>query len=97
MNATPRSAVILIVEDDPNDVLFLQRALLKAGLRQSIRVARDGLEAVQYLSGEDPFGDREKFPLPCLVILDLKNAAKERARSPPVAPRARTSSRTCRW
>jgi CheY-like chemotaxis protein len=72
MNDTPRSAVILIVEDDPNDVLFLRRAFQRADVRQAIRVAGDGQEAIDYLLGVGRFGDREAYPLPCLVVLDLK-------------------------
>jgi CheY-like chemotaxis protein len=72
MHATPRSALILIVEDDPNDVLFLRRAFKAADVRQAVRVARDGQEAVDYLSGAGPFRDRDTYPLPCLVVLDLK-------------------------
>jgi len=72
MDDTPRSALILIVEDDPNDVLFLRRAFKRADVRQAIRVANDGQEAIDYLSGKGELSDRERYPLPCLVILDLK-------------------------
>jgi CheY-like chemotaxis protein len=68
----PRSAVILIVEDDPNDVLFLRRAFKQAGVRQALRVARDGQEAIDYLSGSGRFHDRDAYPIPCLVVLDVK-------------------------
>ena len=64
--------LILLVEDDPNDVLLLQRAFQKAGLRDALRVARDGEEAIEYLSGHGPYADRERYPLPFLVLLDLK-------------------------
>jgi CheY-like chemotaxis protein len=76
MGPTSRSAAILIVEDDPNDVLFLQRALRKAGFRHALRVARDGQDAILYLSGDAPFDDREKYPVPCLIVLDLKMPRK---------------------
>ena len=72
MISAPRSAVILIVEDDPNDVLFLTRAFKKANIRQALRVARDGQEAIEYLAGTGPYQDRDQYPLPCLVILDVK-------------------------
>ncbi len=76
MSSATRSAAVLIVEDDPNDVLFLQRALAKSGIRHPLRVARDGQEAIYYLSGDAPYHDREKYPLPCLIILDLKMPRK---------------------
>jgi len=63
---------ILQVEDDPNDVYFLNRALKKAGVANPIQVAEDGQQAIDYLKGAGKFADREAFPLPCLVLLDLK-------------------------
>lgn len=63
---------ILQVEDDPNDVLFLQKAMKKAGVANPIQVASDGQQAIDYLKGAGQFADRGKFPFPCLVLLDLK-------------------------
>src|SRR5688572_12299591 len=63
---------ILQVEDDPNDVFLLQHALTKVGVANPIQVATDGQQAIDYLKGEGRFADREKYPLPCLVLLDLK-------------------------
>lgn len=62
---------ILQVEDDPNDVFFLQHAMKKAGVANPVQVATDGQQAIDYLRGAGPFADRAKFPLPCLVLLDL--------------------------
>jgi CheY-like chemotaxis protein len=64
--------IILLVEDDPNDVLLIQRAFQKAGLHNSLKVVRNGDQAIEYLSGENSYVDRERFPLPFLVLLDLK-------------------------
>ncbi len=44
----------------------------KMGLANPIQVASDGQQAIDYLKGAGRFADREKFPLPCLVLLDLK-------------------------
>jgi CheY-like chemotaxis protein len=63
---------ILQVEDDPNDVFLLQRAMKKMGVTNPLQVASDGQEAIDYLQGAGKFADRRKFPLPCLVLLDLK-------------------------
>jgi CheY-like chemotaxis protein len=65
-------ATILHVEDDPNDVLLIGRAFRKAELAAQIQVVNDGEQAVQYLGGTHAFAQREKFPLPALVLLDLK-------------------------
>jgi CheY-like chemotaxis protein len=64
--------VILLVEDDSNDVLLLQRAFQKAGLRNALRIVRDGEQAIHYLSGQGIYANRERYPLPFLVLLDLK-------------------------
>ena len=64
-------SVILLVEDDPNDVLLLRRAFRKAAGADFHHV-RDGQEAIDYLSGAGAFSDRRQHPLPELVILDLK-------------------------
>jgi len=63
---------ILQVEDDSNDVFLLQHAMRKAGVENPIQVATDGKQAIDYLQGAGKFAEREKFPLPCLVLLDLK-------------------------
>jgi CheY-like chemotaxis protein len=65
-------STILIVEDNPDDVFFMQRACKTAKIENAIQVAMDGQEAIDYLAGEGKFADREKFPVPCLIFLDLK-------------------------
>ena len=66
------SDTILLVEDSPDDVFFLQRAFKRAEIKNPIQVAADGQQALDYLSGKGEFADRQKFPLPHLVLLDLK-------------------------
>ncbi|MDB6015666.1 MAG: two-component system response regulator [Pedosphaera sp.] len=63
---------ILQVEDDPNDVFLLQYALIKVGVNDPVQVAGDGQEALDYLAGVGKFADRKAYPLPGLVLLDLK-------------------------
>lgn len=62
---------ILWVEDDANDILLGGRAMEKVGLGPAT-IARDGQEAIDYLSGKRKFADRSLHPLPSLVLLDLK-------------------------
>jgi DNA-binding response OmpR family regulator len=50
----------------------MQMAFKKAGIANPLFVARDGEEAVAYLSGEGEYADRERFPLPVILLLDLK-------------------------
>ena len=70
MSATQRQ--ILLAEDDPNDVLLLRRAFRGAGLPEPELVVSDGEEAIAYLEGTGSFADRERYPLPALLLLDLK-------------------------
>jgi len=63
---------ILHVEDDPNDVLLIARAFRKADSSAQLRVVNDGEQALHYLGGMNSFANREQFPLPSLVLLDLK-------------------------
>ena len=63
---------ILLVEDDDNDILLIQRAFQKAGLRHMLKVVRGGEQAVAYLSGNGAYSNRERFPAPFMVLLDLK-------------------------
>ncbi|TBR58308.1 response regulator [Mastigocladus laminosus UU774] len=63
---------ILLVEDDPNDIFLIERAFRRANLHHPIYVVKDGDEAVMYLGGQDCYEEREKYPLPALILLDLK-------------------------
>jgi len=63
---------VLVAEDDPSDVFFLKRAFQMAGVPASLQFVRDGQEAIDYLDGENRFADRNTYPLPDLMLLDLK-------------------------
>lgn len=63
---------ILLVEDEENDVMLLQRAFRRSGMVNPLQVVRHGDDAVAYLEGTGEFADRAKYPLPVLVLLDLK-------------------------
>jgi len=64
--------IILLVEDDANDLQLIERSFRKAGLDRALKVVRDGEQATDYLSGRGIYADRERFPLPFLLLLDLK-------------------------
>ena len=66
------SKTILLVEDDPDDRLFFSRAALKAGITDPVQSVSDGQEAIEYLIGAGAFVERTRYPLPDLVVLDLK-------------------------
>ncbi len=63
---------ILHVEDSPEDVFLLRHAFGTAEIANPVQVVWDGQQAIEYLSGEGQFADRIKFPVPGLVLLDLK-------------------------
>ncbi len=63
---------ILQVEDDANDVFLLQRAFREVAITNPVRVVTDGRMAMDYLAGHAQFANRTEFPLPGLVLLDLK-------------------------
>jgi CheY-like chemotaxis protein len=65
------SETILLVDDSPDDVLLIRLALARAGLTHKLMVVADGEKALLYLRGDSPFADREAFPLPKLLLLDL--------------------------
>ena len=66
------SHTVLVVEDDPNDVFLLRRAFKKACPQVTLQACKDGEEAMQYLKGDNAFADRTKFPMPKVLITDLK-------------------------
>ena len=63
---------ILIVEDEAHDVEFLTRAFQRTGMKNPIRSVANGEEAIAYLSGRGKYADRTAFPLPRVIITDLK-------------------------
>ena len=64
--------VILLVEDNPDDVTLTLRALKKNNLLNEVVVAKDGVEALDFLFCEGDFSDRSSEILPELILLDLK-------------------------
>src|SRR5947209_18053696 len=65
-------ATILLVDDDPSDIEIMRLAFEKAKSPFTIATASHGGEAIEYLGGTGKYSDRQQFPLPSLVFLDLK-------------------------
>jgi CheY-like chemotaxis protein len=73
MSAWPKKELkILLAEDDPEDAKIFELAVKQSGLGTRLMLARDGQEAIDYLSGHEPFQDRAKFPFPNLLIMDIR-------------------------
>jgi len=66
------SKVILLVEDNPRDEALTLRALKKSNIVNEVVVARDGVEALDYLFGTGTYSERDMTMMPQLVLLDLK-------------------------
>src|SRR6185436_13849348 len=63
---------ILVVEDDENHAFFIRRAFTEVGLRNPAHFVEDGEQAIAYMAGEGRYANRSEFPLPSLMLLDLK-------------------------
>jgi CheY-like chemotaxis protein len=70
-------APILVVEDNENDVTLIRRTLANACLPNPQHFVESGEEAINYLVGAGPYSDRTNYPLPALLLLDLKLPGKD--------------------
>lgn len=64
--------IILLIEDNPNDVMLTERALSKAHVLNRLVLARDGVEALDYLFGTGNWAGRDLNNIPQVVLLDIK-------------------------
>lgn len=64
--------IILVIEDDPNDQLFIKTALRENGVTDRIFTVSSGQEAIAYLDGEGKYANRQEYPFPSTIITDLK-------------------------
>src|SRR5881394_2254021 len=71
-NLADKAMTVLHVDDDPNDTALLQVACAKACVDFELQNIGDGEQAMEYLSGSGKYGDRSRYRLPGLVLLDLK-------------------------
>jgi CheY-like chemotaxis protein len=62
---------VLYVEDEENDVLFMQMAFERLGTPIDLQSVEDGSRAMAYLAGEGPYADRQRYPRPAVLLLDL--------------------------
>jgi two-component system response regulator len=83
--------VILLVEDNPDDEALTLRALKKNNIKNDVVVARDGVEALDYLFGTGKYAGRDTALMPQVVLLDLKLPKMEGLE---VLRRVRTDKRT---
>src|SRR2546426_1139606 len=67
-----KPGTILLADDSEDDIVLIGHAFEQGGIANPLAVVRDGEEAIAYLKGEGPYGDRALYPLPVLMLLDLK-------------------------
>jgi CheY-like chemotaxis protein len=66
-----KNCTVLLVENNPDDARLVEIAFERAELRHCLVVMTDGLQALDYIKGRGPYADRERHPLPNLILLDL--------------------------
>src|SRR5438067_2238133 len=64
--------VVLLAEDREDDILLIQKAFEAGGISCVLQVARDGEEVIDYMEGRGRYSDRDEYPLPDLLLLDIK-------------------------
>ena len=67
---------ILLVDDSENDLILLRIAFKKADVTNPLQDVRNGEEAIAFLHGDGQYNDRNRFPLPAVVLLDLNMPRK---------------------
>jgi CheY-like chemotaxis protein len=63
---------VLLVDDDADAVFLFERAYQRAGITYPFAVAQSADEAIAYLTGEGRYADRATYPMPALILLDIK-------------------------
>jgi CheY-like chemotaxis protein len=71
-----RQFTVMLVEDDLNDIFLVKRAFKMAQVKDPLQVVTDGQEAILYLKGEGKYADRQQYPLPRLMVMDIKMPRK---------------------
>lgn len=72
MDAVFDHHAVLLVEDNPDDALLMKSAWKAAGNTNAMPTVSDGEQALEYLNGSGIYADRQKYPFPIAVFLDLK-------------------------
>ncbi len=73
---TPKQK-LLLVDDDPNDMVLFAAALDQLGLDITLQTAADGHQAIELLEGKGQYADRAAYPLPDLILLDLTMSTRD--------------------
>lgn len=77
MNAEKKLLTILMADDDEDDRLLAQEAMMESRVLNSLQFVEDGVELLSYLRGEGKYADRDQYPMPGLILLDLNMPKKD--------------------
>jgi len=69
--------LILLVDDSNDDAVLFRHALQRAGLDNPTQVVPDVDQAIAYLEGTGPFSDRTQYPMPAILIMDVRLPNKD--------------------
>jgi len=64
--------VVLLADDSEDDLALMRHAFRRAGIKNRVYEVRHGEEAINYVQGTGPYADRDIYPLPCVIITDIK-------------------------
>jgi len=73
---TVEDPIILVADDDDLATLLMHTVFERAGFVRPLQFARDGVEAIAYLSGDGVYADRSLYPMPTVLLLDLNMPRK---------------------
>ena len=65
-------STIMVVDDDPNDLILIEKAFRAIGVKDPIHTIHGGLEAIAYMKGEGKYSDRNLYAYPTFITTDLK-------------------------
>jgi len=72
-----QKTTVLLVEDNKTDLFLTRTAFERAEFKNPLQEVRNGEEAIAYLKGQGPYWDRGRFPMPAVMLLDLKMPMKD--------------------
>ncbi len=72
---------VLYIEDEESDAFLLKHSFQQIGIQDPFQLITDGEQAIAYLSGQGPYADQQRFPIPCLILLDLNLPRGRNSRS----------------
>ena len=71
------SGLVLLAEDNDDELMLFKRAYNRAKINNPLQIVSTGEQVIAYLKGKGEFSDRKKYPLPVLLLLDLKLPGKD--------------------